>query len=240
MNTLLYLAPLAGIVALVFAFVLINRISSMDAGTDRMKEISSAITSGAMAFLKRQYRTLIIFVLIIVCAICLIGLVNKGDGGMNPWTALAFAIGAACSILAGNIGMRVATKANVRTANAAYTSGLNKALNCAFSGGAVMGMCVVGLGLLGCSLIYIFTNDVEILTGSGEALIELAESSVSDLCIIPMQDFLCLGGQARINTPSTIGTNWWWRMKKNAFSDKLAARIYAMTKLYGRLETDED
>ena len=71
-------------------------------------------------------------------------------------------------------------------------------------------------------------------------LIELAESSVSDLCIIPMQDFLCLGGQARINTPSTIGTNWLWRMDKNAFSEKLAARIYAMTRLYGRLETEDD
>ena len=66
-------------------------------------------------------------------------------------------------------------------------------------------------------------------------LIELAEMSVSDLCIIPMQDYLCLGNHARINTPSTIGTNWLWRMKKDAFTDKLAAKIYAMTKLYGRL-----
>ena len=169
MNTLLYLAPLAGIVALVFAFVLINRISSMDAGTDRMKEISNAITAGAMAFLKRQYRTLIIFVLIIVCAICLIGLLHQGEGGMNPWTALAFAIGAACSILAGNIGMRVATKANVRTANAAYTSGLNKALNCAFSGGAVMGFSVVGLGLLGLGIVILLflEQDPSIVTGFG-------------------------------------------------------------------------
>ncbi len=71
-------------------------------------------------------------------------------------------------------------------------------------------------------------------------MIELAESSVSDLCIIPMQDFLCLGGNARINTPSTIGTNWIWRMKKNAFNDKLASKIYAMTRLFGRLKKYEE
>ena len=169
MNTLLYLAPVAGIVALVFAYVLISRINGMDPGNERMKEISSAITAGAMAFLKRQYRTLIIFVLVIVCVICAIGLISKGEGSMNPWTALAFAIGAACSILAGNIGMRVATKANVRTANAAYTNGLNKALNCAFSGGAVMGFSVVGLGLLGLGIVILLflQQDPSIVTGFG-------------------------------------------------------------------------
>ena len=79
--------------------------------------------------------------------------------------------------------------------------------------------------------------------GASQAAVSLTEVAlhcIADLCIIPMQDFLCLGGQARINTPSTIGTNWLWRMDKNAFSEKLAARIYAMTRLYGRLETEDD
>ena len=169
MNALLYLAPVAGIVALVFAFYLINRINRMDPGNERMREISGAITAGAMAFLKRQYKTLIIFILVIICVICVIGLVTTGEGSLNPWTALSFAIGAFCSILAGNIGMRVATKANVRTANAAYTSGLNKALSCAFSGGAVMGFSVVGLGMLGLGVVVILflTQDPNIITGFG-------------------------------------------------------------------------
>ncbi len=166
MSTLTYLAPIAGLLALVFAFYLIQRISKMEPGNDRMKEIAEAIHSGAMAFLKRQYKTLIIFVLIIIAIISIIGLATSGEGSLKWQTAVAFAIGAFCSILAGNIGMRIATKANVRTANAAYTSGLNKALNCAFSGGAVMGMSVVGLGLLGLGIVVlIFNNDSSIING---------------------------------------------------------------------------
>ncbi|MDO4581843.1 MAG: sodium-translocating pyrophosphatase [Bacillota bacterium] len=166
MGSLVFLAPIAGVLALCFAIYLISRITKMDEGSERMKEIAAAIHSGAMAFLKRQYRTLIIFVLIIIVIISVIGLVTTGEGSLKPETAIAFAVGAFCSILAGNIGMRIATRANVRTANAAYTSGLNKALNCAFSGGAVMGMSVVGLGLLGLGVVVlIFNNDSSIING---------------------------------------------------------------------------
>lgn len=166
MDALLYFAPIAGICALLFAFYLIRRITAMDAGNARMQEIAAAIHAGAMAFLGRQYKTLVIFILIIVVIISVVGLLTTGADSLKPATALAFAIGAACSILAGNIGMRIATKANVRTANAAYQSGLNKALTCAFSGGAVMGMSVVGLGLLGLGIVVlIFSNDSSIING---------------------------------------------------------------------------
>ncbi len=168
MNSMYYLAPIAGALALVFAFVLTKRIASVDAGNDRMKEIAAAITSGAMAFLGRQYRTLIVFVLALIAVITIIGLVSTGEDSLKPQTAIAFAIGAFCSILAGNIGMRVATKANVRTANAAYKHGLNKALNVAFSGGAVMGMSVVGLGLVGLGIVIaLFYGDNSIINGFG-------------------------------------------------------------------------
>lgn len=166
MNWVTILAPIAGICALLFAYFLIIRIKRMDPGTAKMKEIAANIHSGAMAFLKRQYRTLIIFIIVIIAVIAIVGLVSQGSDSLKPETAIAFAIGALCSILAGYIGMSVATKANVRTANAAYTSGLNRALNCAFSGGAVMGMCVVGLGLLGLGIVVlIFDNDSSIING---------------------------------------------------------------------------
>ena len=122
MDALLYFAPIAGICALLFAFYLIRRITAMDAGNARMQEIAAAIHAGAMAFLGRQYKTLVIFILIIVVIISVVGLLTTGADSLKPATAIAFAIGAACSILAGNIGMRIATKANVRTANAALTT----------------------------------------------------------------------------------------------------------------------
>ena len=166
MNWITILAPIAGICALLFAYFLIIRIKRMDPGTERMKEIAANIHSGAMAFLKRQYRTLGIFILVIIVVISVVGLATQGSDSLKPQTAIAFAIGALCSILAGFIGMSIATKANVRTANAAYTSGLNRALNCAFSGGAVMGMCVVGLGLLGLGIVVlIFDIDSSIFNG---------------------------------------------------------------------------
>ncbi len=168
MENMLYLAPLAGIIALIFAFILTKRINSMDAGNSRMKEIADAIHQGAMAFLSRQYKTLIVFVLCLVVVFCVVGFVTTGEDSLQPETAIAFAIGAFCSILAGNIGMRVATKANVRTANAAWKSGLNKALGIAFSGGAVMGMSVVGLGLLGLGIVvFIFYGNNSIINGFG-------------------------------------------------------------------------
>ena len=157
MDSLIWLAPALAVVALLFAFYKISFVSKQDAGTDRMKEISSAISDGARAFLFAEYKILAIFVAVLFIAI---------GFGLNSWiTAVCFLCGAAFSILAGYIGMNVATKANVRTANAARLSGMNKALSIAFSGGSVMGMCVVGLGLLGASVLYVIFKDLNVLFG---------------------------------------------------------------------------
>ena len=155
MEKLIWLAPVLAVIALIFAGIKTAKVSKADAGTDRMKEIASAISEGARAFLFSEYKILVIFVAVLFV---LIGF------GITWKTALCFLVGALFSVAAGYAGMNVATKANVRTANAAK-SGMNKALSIAFSGGSVMGMCVVGLGLLGCALIYIISGDVEILTG---------------------------------------------------------------------------
>ncbi len=151
-------APLAGALALLFAFYLSQRISKQDPGTPKMQEIAAAIHEGAMAFLFREYKTLVVFVTVVAAVIFGVGIMTPGAESLQPETAVAFIIGACCSVLAGYIGMNVATKANVRTANAAQISS-NKALGIAFSGGAVMGMSVVGLGLLGLGIVtYLFDN----------------------------------------------------------------------------------
>ena len=151
------LAAGAGVLALIFAYYLVVvRINKVEIGTDRMKEISGYIHDGAMAFLKREYKTLVIFV-VVLAAIITVGIDYK--------TAISFVFGALFSALAGFFGMKVATKANVRTANAAREKGMNQALSVAFSGGAVMGMSVVGLGLLGIGLIYLIFGDAQIITG---------------------------------------------------------------------------
>lgn len=157
MESLKFLAPALAVVALLFAFYKIAFVSKQDAGTERMKEIAAAINDGAKAFLFAEYKILAIFVVVLFIAIGL---------GLGSWiTALCFLFGALFSILAGYIGMNVATKANVRTANAARTSGMNKALSIAFSGGSVMGMCVVGLGLLGASVLFLIFEDTNVLFG---------------------------------------------------------------------------
>lgn len=156
MYVLIYLVPLLAIAALAFAAYKANYVSKMAPGSSRMQEISSAIAEGASAFLKSEYKILAVFILVLFVLIAVF---------INFATALCFVAGAGCSILAGFFGMRVATKANVRTANAAMEHGMNRALSVAFSGGSVMGMCVVGLGLLGCSLIYILTGRYDILFG---------------------------------------------------------------------------
>ena len=156
MHVLIYLVPLLAIAALAFAAYKANYVSKMAPGSSRMQEISSAIAEGASAFLKSEYKILAVFILVLFILIAVF---------INLATALCFVAGAGCSILAGFFGMRVATKANVRTANAALEHGMNRALSVAFSGGSVMGMCVVGLGLLGCSLIYILTGRYDILFG---------------------------------------------------------------------------
>ena len=152
----MYLVPIAAVIALLFAAYLAGKVGKQDAGTDRMKEIAGAIAEGARAFLMAEYKILIIFVVVLFV---LIGF------GISWVTAVCFVIGALFSTVAGYCGMTVATKANVRTANAAKESGMNKALSIAFSGGAVMGMCVAGLGALGVSLVYIVTKNVDVLSG---------------------------------------------------------------------------
>ena len=156
MNNYMYLVPIAAVIALLFAAYLAGKVGKQDAGTDRMKEIAGAIAEGARAFLMAEYKILIIFVVVLFV---LIGF------GISWVTAVCFVIGALFSTVAGYCGMTVATKANVRTANAAKESGMNKALSIAFSGGAVMGMCVAGLGALGVSLVYIVTKNVDVLSG---------------------------------------------------------------------------
>ena len=157
MEMLLKLVPLFGVLALLFAAYLAAKVNKQEMGTDRMKEIAGAISEGAQAFLKAEYKILVVFIAVVFV---LIGL------GLKSWvTAIAFVGGALFSIIAGYCGMTVATKANVRTANAAKESGMNKALSIAFSGGAVMGMCVAGLGTLGVSLVYLATGNPGVLSG---------------------------------------------------------------------------
>ena len=145
-NTLIILACAAGLIALCFAVYMAFYISKKDAGNDKMKEISSAIASGARAFLYSEYKILVIFAVVLFILISVL---------INVLTAVCFLVGAVFSTLAGYFGMTVATKANVRTAAAAKDRGLNNALKVAFSGGAVMGMSVVGLGVIGIGAIFL-------------------------------------------------------------------------------------
>ncbi len=157
MERLIFCAPILGICALLFAFYLTKKVGRQDAGTDRMKEIAAFIHEGASAFLTAEYKILIVFVAVLFI---LIGV------GIGNWvTAVCFLVGALFSTVAGYIGMNVATKANVRTAAAAKDSGMNKALSIAFSGGAVMGMAVVGFGLFGAGVIYALTKNPDVLSG---------------------------------------------------------------------------
>jgi len=155
---LMLLAPIAGVLALVFAGILASGILKKDPGNDKMREIMGYIHEGAMAFLYREYKVLAIFIVVMVVVIGIF---------LKSWvTAICFVIGALFSILAGYFGMHVATQANARTANAAQ-HGQNEALGIAFKGGAVMGMCVVGLGLLGVGTLYMIFRDANIVTGFG-------------------------------------------------------------------------
>ena len=157
MENLMYVVPVLSVLALLFAGYLAVKVAKQEEGTEKMKEIASAISEGARAFLTAEYKILIVFVIVLFLLI--------GFGIGNWVTAICFVVGALFSTLAGYFGMNVATKANVRTANAARESGMNKALSIAFSGGAVMGMCVAGLGALGVSVVYILTKDVDVLSG---------------------------------------------------------------------------
>ncbi|HEY4636185.1 MAG TPA: sodium-translocating pyrophosphatase [Rhodospirillales bacterium] len=163
LQTLLYVIPACGVLGLAFALWRSRWISRQDAGTPEMVALAGHIREGAMAFLGREYRVLAIFVVVVAG---LLAWLNYGQPGSSPLIGLSIVAGAFCSALAGFFGMRVATAANVRTAAAARTS-LNRALGIAFSGGAVMGFCVVGLGTLGLGLLYLLyarlfaTGDVQ-------------------------------------------------------------------------------
>ena len=160
MMILAIIVPIVAIIALLFAYGLAAWINKVDEGTERMKEIAGFIREGSMAFLRREYKTMVYVVLALFLLI----------GFTVGWlTAGLYVVGALFSVLAGFFGMRVATKGNVRTANAAMEGGMNKALKVAFRSGAVMGLCVAGLGLLGLGIIFIVlgVDAAEVITGFG-------------------------------------------------------------------------
>src|ERR1051326_6363864 len=150
-DSYIYLVPAMGLIGLLYTIWKFTWVSKQDAGTDRMKEISTYIAEGAMAFLKAEWKILTYFGIIVALLLGFMGLRNPE----SHWSiAIAFIIGAFFSALAGYIGMRAATKANVRTAHAARTS-LAKALKVSFTGGSVMGMGVAGLAVLGLGGVFI-------------------------------------------------------------------------------------
>ena len=157
MKEQLFLVPVVGLAGLLFAIFLKSYVIKQDPGTDRMREIADAIAEGARAFLASEYRILVIFVAVLFVVI--------GVGTRNWVTAVCFLTGSLFSTAAGYLGMSAAIRANCRTANAARTQGMKRALALAFSGGSVMGMAVVGLGLLGIGTLYIITSDVSVLSG---------------------------------------------------------------------------
>jgi K(+)-stimulated pyrophosphate-energized sodium pump len=177
MDKLIYAVPAMGIIGLLYTFIKFNWVSKQDTGSDRMREISRYIQEGAMAFLRAEYKILTYFGIIVAI---LLGFMGSRDPHSHWSIAIAFILGAFFSAMAGFIGMRVATKANVRTAHAARTS-LSKALNVSFTGGAVMGMGVAGLAVLGLGGLFIIliktfapgalststdvTQAIEVLTG---------------------------------------------------------------------------
>jgi K(+)-stimulated pyrophosphate-energized sodium pump len=158
LQSLVPYAPALGAISLLFAVYLAGRVNKADPGTKEMVKISGYISDGAMTFLRKQYSAIAAFVVVVFL---ILGLLLPN----NAWqTAICFLVGALCSAGAGFIGMKVATKANVRTTQAARTS-QNSALGIAFSGGAVMGMSVTGLGLLGLGILYIIFRDPTIVNG---------------------------------------------------------------------------
>ncbi|MDX1641788.1 MAG: sodium-translocating pyrophosphatase [Balneolaceae bacterium] len=161
-NSIIYFIPVAGVLALLYTFYKTSWVSKQEIGTERMERISNSIAAGAMAFLKAEYKVLSVFVLVVAVLLAF-----SADPATSSWMiSISFVIGALCSGLAGFIGMKVATKANVRTTQAARTS-LGKGLEVAFAGGSVMGLGVVGLGVLGLSLLFIVFSQVFGLEGAG-------------------------------------------------------------------------
>ncbi len=171
MENLIYLVPLMGIIGLLYTLVKFNWVSKQDAGSDRMKEISTYIAEGAMAFLKAEWKILGYFVAIVAL---LLGFMSQSNESSHWSISISFIIGAVFSATAGYIGMKVATKANVRTAQAAKTS-LSKALNVSFTGGAVMGLGVSGLAVLGLGGLYIILKQFFAPDGNEEGMLRTIE-----------------------------------------------------------------
>ena len=156
MEQYLFITIAIGIVAVLYSLYLMSKIDKIEVTNERMKEIQGYISEGALAFLSREYRILVVFALVVFTLISVfVGLT----------TGITYLFGAILSAIAGYLGMKAATSANARTAQAAQDSGISKALEVAFSGGAVMGMAVVGLGLFGVSIAFLIYNDTNILTG---------------------------------------------------------------------------
>lgn len=174
-QVILYAVPFAGVLALLYALFKASWVSRQDSGTEEMSTIAGHIADGAVAFLKREYKILAIFV---VSVAILLGFANSGRADSSPLISVSFIVGAICSGLAGFFGMKVATKANVRTTNAART-GLSSALNVAFSGGLVMGLSVVGLGVLGLSSLFIAYSAMFVSAGSDTAGITMVINIIS-------------------------------------------------------------
>jgi len=164
MDVVTYIIPAGGIIALIFATFLYFSVKKQNPGNEKMQELSNAIRKGAMAFLKSEYKVLIIFVIVVALLLFIASFIEGSN--MDIGLSIAFVIGAIFSAIAGNIGMRMATMANARTAQGTKNS-LSKGLSIAFSSGAVMGMCVVGLGVLGVFALYIVFNNPSILFGFG-------------------------------------------------------------------------
>jgi len=171
MENLIYLVPMMGVVGLLYTLIKFNWVSKQDAGSERMKEISNYIAEGAMAFLKAEWKILGYFVAIVAL---LLGFMAKSNAGSHWSIAISFVIGAVFSATAGYIGMKVATKANVRTAEAAKTS-LSKALNVSFTGGAVMGLGVSGLAVLGLGGLFIILKHFFAPDGDAEGMLRTIE-----------------------------------------------------------------
>ena len=160
MEQIIYVGIFAGVVAILTALLYAKNVGNYKIDNEKVKEITDAIREGAMAFLTAEYKILVIFVIVVAAALAVFM--------PNKLVAVTFIIGAITSAATGNIGMRIATKANGRTAMAAKDGGMAKALQVAFSGGVVMGMSVVGLGIIGVVVIYLsFSKDISILTGFG-------------------------------------------------------------------------
>lgn len=157
MDSLIYVIPVLGLLALLYSYTKSIWIDKQPVGTEKMEEIAGHIKEGAITFLKTEYKVLAVFV---VSVAILLGFANSGRADSSWLIAVSFIVGALCSGLAGFLGMIAATKANVRTTNAART-GLSEALNIAFSGGAIMGMNVVGLGVLGLSVLFIIYGNMD-------------------------------------------------------------------------------